>query len=118
MGPEYRPQAIVGGFVASDVIRYIAEVEHIHVVQGNIFSQYAVDNQDGDGSICYPYYPSKEHFCKPAQGDEDFIDCVNLDGWTVDFINATYCGVTKEVQQPYGLRTDRNIASFRRGKRH
>lgn len=96
MGPEYRPQAIVGGFVASDVIRYIAEVEHIHVVQGNIFSQYAVDNQDGDGSICYPYYPSKEHFCKPAQGDEDFIDCVNLDGWTVDFINATYCGVTKE----------------------
>ncbi len=41
---------------------------------------------DGDGSICYPYYPSREHFCKPAQADSDFIDCVNLDGWTCDFL--------------------------------
>lgn len=96
MGKAYRPKCIVGGFIAAEVIRYIADCENIHVVQGNIFSQYAVDNQDGDGSICYPYYPSKEHFCKPAQSEEDFIDCVNLDGWTVDFINATYCGVTQE----------------------
>lgn len=62
MGKEYRPKCIVGGFIAAEVIRYIADCENIHVVQGNIFSQYAVDNQDGDGSICYPYYPSKEHF--------------------------------------------------------
>ena len=96
MGKEYRPKCIVGGFIAAEVIRYIADCENIHVVQGNIFSQYAVDNQDGDGSICYPYYPSKEHFCKPAQSKEDFIDCVNLDGWTVDFVNATYSGLTKE----------------------
>lgn len=56
--------------------------------QGNVWSQYAIDNQDGDGSVCYPYYPSKEHFCKPAQGNDDFIDCVNLDGWTMDFLAA------------------------------
>ena len=62
-------------------------------VQGIIFSQYAIDNQDGDGSMCYPYYPSKEHFCKPAQNESDFIDVVVLDGWTVDFINATYPGL-------------------------
>lgn len=55
-------------------------------MQGNIWSQYAIDGQDGDGSIIYPYYPSKEHFCKPAQNDNDFIDCINLDGWTVDFV--------------------------------
>jgi hypothetical protein len=39
-----------------------------------------------DGSPSYPFYPSTEHFCKPAHGPRDFIDCVNLDGWTLDFI--------------------------------
>jgi hypothetical protein len=58
------------------------------VAQGNIWSQYAIDNGDGDGSICYPYYPSREHFCKPAQSRADLIDCVNLDGWTLDFLAA------------------------------
>ena len=89
MGTSYMPQCIVGGFVPADVLSHIASLG-VRTVQGIIFSQYAVDNQDGDGSICYPYYPSKEHFCKPAQNDEDFIDVVMLDGWTVDFINATY----------------------------
>ena len=96
MGESYKPLSIVGGFIPARVTAYIAEKYDVHTVQGNIFSQYAVDNQDGDGSVCYPYYPSAEHFCKPAQGAEDFIDCVSLDGWTVDFVNATYCGVTKE----------------------
>lgn len=95
MGEEYLPKAIVGGFVPAKVMEHIASIG-IHVVQGVIFSQYAIDNQDGDGSWCYPFYPSKEHFCKPAQGEEDFIDVVNLDGWTVDFVNATYAGFTKE----------------------
>lgn len=91
MGDKYLPGSIVGGFLPSAVIEHIASLG-IHTVQGNIFSQYSVDNQDGEGSICYPYYPSKEHFCKPAQGKEDFIDCVNFDGWTVDFLSAMYCG--------------------------
>jgi len=73
-------------------LRYLAEEEDIHVCQGNIWSQYAVDNGDGEGSICYPYYPSREHFCKPARGKDDFIDCVNLDGWTVDFLCARIPG--------------------------
>lgn len=95
MGESYLPLAIVGGFVPAKVMEHIANLG-IHAVQGIIFSQYAVDNQDGDGSMCYPYYPSKEHFCKPAQNADDFIDIVALDGWTVDFINATYIGTTKE----------------------
>ena len=95
MGAEYLPRSVVGGFIPAAVIEHIAALG-IHTVQENIFSQYAVDNQDGDGSMCYPYYPSKEHFCKAAQGKEDFIDAVTLDGWTVDFINATYAGLTKE----------------------
>ena len=64
MGKDYLPLAIVGGFVPARVIEHIASLG-IHTVQGIIFSQYAIDNQDGDGSMCYPYYPSKEHFCKP-----------------------------------------------------
>jgi hypothetical protein len=83
---------VVAGFLSADNLRYLAEEEGIHVCQGNIWSQYAVDNGDGEGSICYPYYPSREHFCKPAQGKEDFIDCVNLDGWTIDFLCARIPG--------------------------
>ena len=92
VGGGYRPLAVIAGFLAAENLRYLAEEEGIHVCQGNIWSQYSVDYGDGEGSISYPYYPSRQHFCKPAQGKEDFIDCVNLDGWTVDFINATYPG--------------------------
>ncbi len=63
-------------------------IEGIHVCQGQIWSQHAIDNGDGDGGICYPYYPSREHYLKPAQGPADFIDCVCLDGWTCDFLAA------------------------------
>jgi hypothetical protein len=90
VGGGYRPQSVIAGFLSAENLRFLAEEEGIHVCQGNIWSQYAVDNGDGEGSISYPYYPSREHFCKPAQGKEDFIDCVNLDGWTVDFLCARY----------------------------
>jgi len=88
VGDGYRPSSIVAGFLSAENQQYLAEKEGIHVCQGNIWSQFSIDNQDGDGSVCYPYYPSKEHFCKPAQNKNDFIDCVNLDGWTVDFLAA------------------------------
>ena len=88
VGHRYRPSSIVAGFLSAPNQQYLAEKEGIHVCQGNIWSQFSIDNQDGDGSVCYPYYPSTEHFCKPAQNKSDFIDCVNLDGWTVDFLAA------------------------------
>ncbi|MCX6927936.1 MAG: DUF3863 domain-containing protein [Verrucomicrobia bacterium] len=66
----------------------LTEREGVHVAQANIWSQYAIDNGDGDGSLSYPYYPSRQHFCKPAQTQSDLIDCVNLDGWTMDFLAA------------------------------
>lgn len=92
VGGGYRPQSVIAGFLSAINLRYLAERENIHVCQGNIWSQYAVDNGDGEGSISYPYYPSREHFCKPAQGTNDLIDCVNLDGWTVDFLCARVAG--------------------------
>jgi hypothetical protein len=92
VGDGYRPKSVVAGFLSAANLRYLAEEENIHVCQGNIWSQYAVDNGDGEGSIAYPYYPSREHFCKPARGKDDFIDCVNLDGWTVDFLCARIPG--------------------------
>lgn len=88
VGNGYRPLSVVAGFLAAANQQYLAEKENIHVCQGNIWSQYAIDNQDGEGAISYPFYPSKEHFCKVAQDKNDFIDCVNLDGWTMDFLAA------------------------------
>jgi hypothetical protein len=92
VGNGYRPNSVVAGFLSAENLRYLAEEEGIHVCQGNIWSQYAVDNGDGEGSIAYPYYPSREHFCKPARGKDDFLDIVNLDGWTVDFLCARVPG--------------------------
>ncbi len=92
VGNGYRPNSVIAGFLSAANLKYLAEEENIHVCQGNIFSQYAVDNGDGEGSLSYPYYPSTQHFCKPAQGKSDFIDCVNLDGWTVDFLCARIPG--------------------------
>lgn len=92
VGGGYRPRSVVAGFLDAASLKYLAEKEGIHVCQGNIWSQYSIDNGDGDGSVCYPYYPSTEHFCKPAQGKSDFIDCVNLDGWTCDFLAVRRAG--------------------------
>jgi hypothetical protein len=64
------------------------EEEDILESKANIRSQYAIDSQDGDGSVCYPDYPLKEHYCRPAQSDADLTDCVNSDGWTMDFLTA------------------------------
>ena len=103
IGGGYRPRGIVAGFLAAANLRNLAEKEGIHVCQGNIWSQYAIDNGDGEGSISYPYYPSTEHFCKPAQGKADFIDCVNLDGWTCDFISARRAGCDSTHNSRMGL---------------
>jgi Domain of Unknown Function with PDB structure (DUF3863)/Domain of Unknown Function with PDB structure (DUF3864) len=88
VGNNYRPQCLVAGFMDAENQRHLAEDEGIHVCQGEIWSQHGIDNGDGDGGICYPYYPSREHYLKPAQGPDDFIDCVCLDGWTCDFLTA------------------------------
>lgn len=92
VGGGYKPKSIVAGFLSAENMRYLAEEEGIHVCQGMYWSQYGIDEGDGEGSISYPYYPSREHSCKPAQGKTDFIDCVNLDGWTCDFLCARRFG--------------------------
>ncbi len=88
VGNNYRPQSLVAGFLDAGSQHYLATEEGIHVCQGQIWSQHGIDNGDGDGGICYPYYPSREHYLKPAQSNSDFIDCVCLDGWTCDFLPA------------------------------
>jgi hypothetical protein len=92
VGGGYRPQSIIGGFLSAQSLQYLAEKENIHTAQAVIWSQNDIDGGGADGSPSYPFYPSTEHFCKPAQGAADFIDCVNLDGWTMDFICARRSG--------------------------
>jgi hypothetical protein len=88
VGGGYRPECLVAGFMDAENQTHLAQDEGIHVCQGQIWSQHAIDNGNGDGGICYPYYPSREHYLKPAQSKADFIDCVCLDGWTCDFLAA------------------------------
>ena len=88
VGDHYRPQCLVAGFMDAENQRLLATEEGIHVCQGQVWSQHGIDYGDGDGGICYPYYPSREHYLKPAQGPADFIDSVCLDGWTCDFLAA------------------------------
>lgn len=103
VGNGYRPGSIVAGYLAAENLRYLAQEENIHVAQGNIWSQYSIDNGDGEGSLVYPYYPSREHFLKPAQGRADFIDCVNLDGWTMDFLAARRAGLEVGLNSRMGV---------------
>jgi hypothetical protein len=103
VGGGYRPECLVAGFMDAENQRHLAEDEGIHVCQGQIWSQHAIDNGDGDGGICYPYYPSREHYLKPAQGKADFIDCVCLDGWTCDFLTARREGFTGGFNSRLGV---------------
>lgn len=104
VGKGYRPEAIMGGFLAADSLKYLAEKENIHVAHATIWSQHAIDGGGADGSPSYPFYPSTQHFCKPAQSKKDFIDCVNLDGWTMDFICARRSGQSGHELTGYNSR--------------
>ena len=103
VGNNYRPQSLVAGYLDADSQHYLATEEGIHVCQGQIWSQHGIDNGDGDGGICYPYYPSREHYLKPAQGKADFIDSVCLDGWTCDFLPARYEGYNNGINSRLGV---------------
>ncbi len=103
VGNGYRPQSIVAGFLDASSQQYLAAEEGIHVCQGQIWSQHGIDHGDGDGGICYPYYPSREHYLKPAQGPQDFIDCVCLDGWTCDFLTARREGFEGKFNSRLGV---------------
>ncbi|RIQ17837.1 DUF3863 domain-containing protein [Jiangella rhizosphaerae] len=85
-------RSLLAGFLAAENIRRVREDRGIRVVQGNIWSQFDIDLQDGDGSIAYPYYPSRRHFLVPGRGD-DRIDAVTMDGWTVDLLAARHSGM-------------------------
>ena len=104
VGGGYRPQAIMGGFLSANNLQYLAEKEKIHAAHACIWSQHAIDGGGADGSVSYPFYPSTEHFCKPAQGVGDFIDCVSMDGWTMDFICARRSGVLNSKLTGYNSR--------------
>jgi hypothetical protein len=103
VGNGYRPQSIVAGFLDASSQQYLAAEEGIHVCQAQIWSQHGIDHGDGDGGICYPYYPSREHYLKPAQGPQDFIDCVCLDGWTCDFLTARREGFEGKFNSRLGV---------------
>ena len=106
VGNGYRPKSVIAGHMSVESMKFLAENEGIHTVQGQIWSQFNIDGQDGDGGIIYPYYPSKDHFLKPAQGPrggDDFVDMVNLDGWTVDFFAARLRGMGKDYNSRVGV---------------
>jgi len=103
VGKGFRPPSTVALFLPAACLKFLAEKEGIHVSQGNCWSSHGVDMSDQEGSVAYPYYPSTEHSCKPAQGPDDFIDCVNLDGWTCDLLSARKTGWGPEFNSRLGV---------------
>ncbi len=101
--PGYRPRAIIAGYLSAASLEYLATVEGIHVAQATIFSQDGIDYGDGDGGVPYPYYPSTQHYLKPAQGPQDLVDVVVLDGWTVDFLAARRFGLQDGFNSRMGV---------------
>lgn len=95
------PRSLVAGFLSA---RNIADARErgMRTVQGNIWSQFDIDLQDGDGSIAYPYYPSPSHFLVPGR-DDDRVDAVQLDGWTVDLVAARTAGMSSDYNSRLGL---------------
>lgn len=93
--------SLVAGFLSAENIAR-ARTLGVRTVQGNIWSQFDIDLQDGDGSIAYPYYPSPHHFLVPGRGD-DRIDAVQLDGWTVDLVAARSAGMSAGYNSRLGL---------------
>jgi hypothetical protein len=115
VGGGYRPQCLVAGFMDAENQRHLASDQGIHVCQGQIWSQHGIDNGDGDGGICYPYYPSRQHYLKPAQGPADFIDCVCLDGWTCDFLTARRQGFQGHFNSRMGVGPIETVGNPRLG---
>ncbi len=94
-------RSLLAGFLSADNIARTRDLG-IRTVQGNIWSQFDIDLQDGDGSIAYPYYPSRRNFLVPGRGD-DRIDAVTLDGWTVDLVAARSAGMGEQFNSRLGL---------------
>ena len=115
VGSQYRPRCLVAGFMDAENQRLLAADEGIHVCQGQIWSQHGIDNGDGDGGVCYPYYPSREHYLKPAQANADFIDCVCLDGWTCDFLTARRDGFRGGFNSRLGVGPIETVGNLGRG---
>jgi len=116
VGKGYRPKAILAGYLGAQTLSYLSSVEDIHVAQATIFSQYNIDFGDGDGGSPYPYYPSTQHYLKPAQGAGDLVDVVSMDGWTVDFMNARRNGFAEGFNSRMGvgpIETIRNLGPAR-----
>ena len=61
MGEGFSPKSVVAGFLSAANQQYLAEEKNIHVCQGNMWSQYAIDNQDGDGFTKPEVVPVAEH---------------------------------------------------------
>lgn len=87
------PRSLIAGFLSGENTARAAETG-ISAVQGNIWSQFDIDLQDGDGSLAYPYFPSRQNFVVPGQGD-DRVGIPTFDGWTVDLVAARTAGMSQ-----------------------
>ncbi|GAA2879264.1 hypothetical protein GCM10010517_41500 [Streptosporangium fragile] len=96
-------RSLLAGFLAAENIERAGTEAGVRTVQGNIWSQFDIDLQDGDGSIAYPYYPSRGNFLIPGRG-ADRVDVVTLDGWTVDLVAARTAGMSHGGETTYNSR--------------
>jgi len=82
------PKSIVSWQLSAENLSYIREKYGAKVASAHCWSQEAVDNLSSEGSIMYPYYPSRRHYLKPAKSREDMIDILMLDVISLDLVTA------------------------------
>ena len=108
VGGGYRPQCLVAGFMDAENQRHLAEDEGIHVCQGQIWSQHAIDNGDGDGGICYPVLSESRALPETCTGQGRFHR-LRLPRWLdLRLPRRAARWVQGRIQQPHGCRANRD----------
>lgn len=84
------PRAVHAWILLARTIERTLERFDLDAVSGQCWSQYGVDHMSMEGSVPYPYYPSRRHFLVPGRNKDDQLDVPLLDVISLDPVTARF----------------------------